>query len=131
MEYLESATYKETYGDHKVWELYRRNINGRRPFSKTRKTCIIDDRLEGGNPCPICRDEYLVVDYRNLKLLEQFVSAYNGQIYSWKTTNLCQDQHKNIIVAIEKARDYGYLDIDVAHISYDYDKYKPDLSNSA
>ena len=25
------------------------------------------------NPCPICRDEYLILDYRNVKLLKHFV----------------------------------------------------------
>ena len=69
MAYLESAGYKSTYGDMKVWELYRRNLPGRFVHAQTRRTCIIDGRVETGNPCPICRDEYLVVDYRNIKLI--------------------------------------------------------------
>uniref|UniRef100_A0A4W3GKI4 Small ribosomal subunit protein mS40 n=1 Tax=Callorhinchus milii TaxID=7868 RepID=A0A4W3GKI4_CALMI len=34
-----------------------------------------------GNPCPICRDPKIHVDYRNVKLLEQFISPHTGQMY--------------------------------------------------
>ena len=121
--YLDSAGYKATYGNHKVWELYRRNYAGRKKDSPTRKSCVIDGRIETGNPCPICRDEYLVVDYRNSKLLKQFLTEYNGKVLTWKTTHVCQEQYKNILVAIEKARDYGYLDVDTNFVEYDYSKY--------
>ena len=129
--YMESAGYKETYGDHKVWELYRRNYKGRKIHSPTRHNCIIEGRIETGNPCPICRDEYLVVDYRNIKLIKQFLTEYNGKIHSWKTTHVCQHQYKNILVAIEKARDYGYLDVDTDFVAYDYSKYMPNKSDDA
>ena len=128
MAYLESAGYKATYGNHKIWELYRRNYAGRKTASRTRKNCVIDGRIETGNPCPICRDEYLVVDYRNIKLLKQFLTDYNGKVLTWKTTHVCQDQYKNILVAIEKARDYGYLDVDTEFVEYDYSKYMPKKS---
>ena len=128
MAYLESPGYKETYGDKKVWELYRRNIAGRRTASPTRKACVIDGRIETGNPCPICRDEYLVVDYRNINLIKQFITEYNGKVLGWQTTHVCQEQFKNLMVAIEKARDYGYLDVDAHFVEYDYTKYMPKKS---
>ena len=31
---------------------------------KTRESCIRDKKIANASPCPICRDEYLVVDYR-------------------------------------------------------------------
>lgn len=37
-----------------------------------------------GNPCPICRDEYLILDYRNVDLLKQFISPYSGKLLSYK-----------------------------------------------
>ena len=125
MAYLESAAFKETYGDKKIWELYRRNLPGRRIAAKTRHSCIKDGRVETGNPCPICRDEYLVVDYRNVKLLEHFLTDYNRRELGWETTNVCQTQYRNLRVAIEKARDYGYLDVDAHFVEYDYSKYAP------
>jgi len=125
MAYLDSAAYKATYGDYKVWEQYRRNYAGRLIGSRTRKSCVVEGRIETGNPCPICRDEYLVVDYRNVKLLRQFLTDYNGMVLDWKTTHVCREQYKNLMVAIEKARDYGYLDVDAHFVEYDYSKYMP------
>ena len=131
MAYLDSAGYKETYGDKKVWELYRRNLPGRYIHANTRKSCIIDGRIETGNPCPICRDEYLVVDYRNIKLITQFLTDYNGQVLAWNRANLCQEQYKNLRVAIDKARDYGLLDVDAHFVEYDYTKYMPNKSKDS
>lgn len=37
-----------------------------------------------GNPCPICRDEFLILDYRNVDLLKQFISPYSGKLLSYK-----------------------------------------------
>lgn len=58
--YMESAAYKAAYGDKKIWELYRRNFKKGKTFVPTRKTCIRHEKISCGNPCPICRDEYLV-----------------------------------------------------------------------
>ena len=126
--YLESPAYKSTYGNYKVWEQYRRNYMGRNTASRTRKSCIVEGRIETGNPCPICRDEYLVVDYKNVKLLQQFLTDYNGQVLGWETTHVCREQYKKLLVAIEKARDYGLLDVDAHFVEYDYSKYMPKLS---
>lgn len=43
-----------------------------------------NDVIVTGNPCPICRDEYLVVDYKNTDLLKQFISPHTGEIISYK-----------------------------------------------
>ena len=51
-----------------------------------------DGRLMTNNPCPICRDEYFVVDYRNLKLISQFMEDYTGRILDAKGTGVCQLQ---------------------------------------
>ncbi|CAB3231166.1 unnamed protein product [Arctia plantaginis] len=76
-----------------------------------------------GNPCPICRDEYLVLDHRNTQLLEQFISEYTGQILDAFKTGLCQKKHKELLVAIERAWDQGYLTYDVPLRKYDYSLY--------
>jgi len=125
--YMDSSGYRETYGtEHKVWELYRRNFPGRmHPNPKTRRKCIVYGKVSGGNPCPICRDEYLVVDYRNVKLINQFLTDYNRQMVSAEVSGVCREQYKKLLVAIEKARDHVYLDVDAPFVEYDYEKYKP------
>ena len=146
MSYLESDAYRRTYGDHKVstycnlkfnleifflqvWELYRRNFANGRLFAQTRKQCIRNERISTGNPCPICRDEYLVVDHRNLKLITQFIDEYSGRVYNTRKTGVCRTQHLKLLVAIEKARELGILTIDQPFVEYDYSKYNPRLKN--
>lgn len=80
VEYLNSPAFATTYGSNKVWELYRRVHKGQFPKTKTRKTCIRGQVIAVGSPCPICRDEFLVLDYRNLQLLKQFISPYTGEV---------------------------------------------------
>lgn len=82
--YLKSSAYQSTYGNRKVWELYRRVHKGQFPRSKTRRSCIRSNVIATGSPCPICRDEYLVLDYENLELLKQFISPHTGEVSIWK-----------------------------------------------
>jgi small subunit ribosomal protein S18b len=78
--YLGSSAYKQTYGEQPVWVPYRRNFKGPFPPRKTRKTCIRHGKISTGNPCPICRDEYLVLDHNNTELLKQFISQQSGKV---------------------------------------------------
>lgn len=80
LRYLASDAYRQTYGDQPVWVQYRRNHKG--PFAprRTRRTCVRQGLISSGNPCPICRDEYLLLDHRNLELLHQFISPHTGEV---------------------------------------------------
>uniref|UniRef100_A0A5F9CI05 Small ribosomal subunit protein mS40 n=1 Tax=Oryctolagus cuniculus TaxID=9986 RepID=A0A5F9CI05_RABIT len=104
--YLDSEEYQNRYGSRPVWADYRRNHKGGVPPQRTRKTCIRKDKI-AGNPCPICRDHKLHVDFRNVKLLEQFVCAHTGIIFHAPYTGVCMKQHKKLTQAIQKARDHG------------------------
>ncbi|XP_022820459.1 28S ribosomal protein S18b, mitochondrial [Spodoptera litura] len=123
IKYMQSKAYQEAYGDKAIWVLYRRNHIGGFAPRKTRKTCVRNGIISTGNPCPICRDEYLVLDHRNTKLLEQFISEHTGQILDAFKTGLCQKKHKELLVAIERAWDQGYLTYDVPFREYDYSLY--------
>ncbi|XP_070275123.1 small ribosomal subunit protein mS40 isoform X2 [Myotis yumanensis] len=104
--YLDSEEYQTRYGSRPVWADYRRNHKGGVPPQKTRKTCIRKDKV-AGNPCPICRDHKLHIDFRNVKLLEQFVCAHTGIIFHAPYTGVCMKQHKKLTQAIQKAREHG------------------------
>lgn len=123
IKYMDSNAYKTTYGDDPVWKNYRRNFKGSYPPRKTRKTCIRKNFVSTGSPCPICRDEYLVLDYLNVDLLGQFISPYTGEILSYRKTHICQKRHRELLVAVEKARDFGLLTFDVPFREYDYSEY--------
>ncbi|KAM7136223.1 small ribosomal subunit protein mS40 isoform 2-T2 [Molossus nigricans] len=104
--YLDSEEYQTRYGSRPVWADYRRNHKGGIPPQQTRKMCIRKNKV-AGNPCPICRDHKLHVDFRNVKLLEQFVCAHTGIIFHAPYTGVCMKQHKKLTQAIQKARDHG------------------------
>lgn len=121
--YLKSSAYKQTYGNNLVWEQYRRNHKGMFPPRKTRKTCIRKNQISTGNPCPICRDEYLVLDHRNVELLKQFISPHSGEVLSYSKTGVCQKQHFQLLIAVERAKDYGLITYDVPHREFDYTEF--------
>uniref|UniRef100_A0A8C1JYM7 Small ribosomal subunit protein mS40 n=1 Tax=Cyprinus carpio TaxID=7962 RepID=A0A8C1JYM7_CYPCA len=107
-EYSESEEYTERYGSKPVWSNYRRNHKGGVPPQKTRKTCIRGDKI-CGNPCPICRDPNIIVHYKNVNLLQQFISPQTGIVYDSTRTGVCMKQQKLLNKAIETARDCGKL----------------------
>lgn len=123
IKYLQSIAFKKTYEGHPVWFLYRRNHKGAIPPRKTRKTCIRGGQISTGNPCPICRDEYLVLHEHNTELLKQFICPHTGTILSYKKTGLCQKSHQKLLVAIQRAYERGLITYDVPFRKYDYSEY--------
>jgi len=128
IKYMESVAFKSTYGSDPVWKKYRRNFAGSRLPLSTRETCIRSEMIVTGSPCPICRDEYLVIDYRNKELLKQFVDPYTGKILHPNKTHICQKQWRNLKIHMEKAKDHGYIDVDSPQVEYDYNEYKKQLN---
>lgn len=127
--YLKSAAFQQTYGGKPVWVLYRRNHKGSIPPRKTRETCVRQGQIATGNPCPICRDEYLVLDEKNIDLLKQFICPYTGSILSYSKTGLCQKKHKELVISILRAYDRGSITFDVPFRKYDYSEYYPNYQN--
>lgn len=123
IKYLKTDAYKVTYGDEPVWVKYRRNHKGLLPPRKTRKTCIRKGVISTGNPCPICRDEYLVLNENNTDLLKQFISPHTGAVLSFQLTGLCQKRHKELMVNVQRAKDRGLITFDVPFRYYDYSQY--------
>lgn len=128
--YLKSEAYKTTYGEEPVWTQYRRNHKGALPPRKTRRTCIRQNVISTGNPCPICRDEYLVLSENNTELLKQFISPFTGATLSYQVTGLCQIRHNELLVAIQRARNLGLITFDVPFRKYDYSEYYPELKRA-
>ncbi|XP_032832222.2 small ribosomal subunit protein mS40 [Petromyzon marinus] len=111
-EYLDSEEYIERYGEIPIWKDYRRNHKGGIPPQKTRKTCIRGSNV-CSNPCPACRDPKIIMDFKNIRLLQQFICPHQGIVFDPSLTGLCQRQHKNLLAAIKKAQDYGLLLIEL------------------
>ncbi|CAF3213970.1 unnamed protein product [Rotaria socialis] len=127
LRYMESDAYKTVYGSEPVWKNYVRNRTKQRFPHYTRDFCVEEGLYIRGNPCPVCRDEYLLLDYRNVKLLKQFVNDHTGEVEPVLKTSICQAQLRNLRVALRKAYDFGSMTYEIPFRTYDYRDYYPEL----
>lgn len=124
IKYMDSEAYKKTYQGNLIWKLYRRNHKAQFPSDNTRHSCINEDGFVSTSyPCPICRDEYLVLHHENKKLIEQFIDPHTGQILTPKVHGLCKRQYRNLIIAIIRGKDIGTITYDIPDRLYNYDEY--------
>lgn len=56
--------------------------------------------------CLLCKYQ-VPVDYKNVRLLSQFVSPFTGRMYGRNITRLCKKQHDIMENAIRKSQDAG------------------------
>lgn len=68
------------------------------PYEKPQRKCIL---CEHG----------IVPNYKNVKLLSQFVSPFTGQKYEKHITGLCQEKQKELELAISTAETLGNLSV--------------------
>ncbi|XP_046668763.1 28S ribosomal protein S18c, mitochondrial [Homalodisca vitripennis] len=66
------------------------------PFQKERRLCIL------------CKMN-ITPDYKNPKLLSQFVSMYTGKIYGRHITGLCKVRQAQVEKEIEKSQNAGLM----------------------
>lgn len=124
IKYLDSQAYKKTYKGDLVWRVYRRNFKGQFPSENTRLSCINDEGfVMTSYPCPICRDEYLVLHHENTKLLQQFIDPHTNRTHDRREHGLCLRQYRNLLISIAKARDLGLMTTTVPERYYDYREY--------
>ncbi|XP_023224819.1 28S ribosomal protein S18c, mitochondrial-like [Centruroides sculpturatus] len=71
-------------------------VNIENPYKKEPRECVL------------CKYK-IRVDYKNTKLLSQFVSSYTGRIYDKHITGLCQQQQYIVRNAIRKAQAFGFM----------------------
>lgn len=109
IEYFSSPDFKERYGERLLWEDYRRNYKGQRPNQRTRKSCFRKGEIYTGSPCPICRDDKLLIHYNNLVLLNHFIDSYSGSIHHHLRTGVCLIKQKLLEKTVWLARDLGLL----------------------
>nr|CAG4648446.1 EOG090X0N7H [Moina brachiata] len=75
--------------------------------------------------CILCK--YGVkVDYKNTRLLSQFLSPFTGKVYDQSMTGLCSEQQKRVEAAIKQAQTAGYLAVMLKKVEYKDD---PVISN--
>nr|CAD2188330.1 unnamed protein product [Meloidogyne enterolobii] len=58
--------------------------------------------------CLLC-DLGIKLDYKNARLLQQFISSFSGRVYDRHITGLCSKQHDALIKTIRMSRYAGYM----------------------
>lgn len=64
------------------------------PYQKEKRSCIL------------CKMN-IVPDYKNTRMLSQFISRFTGRIYGRHITGLCRHKQENVEKEIKKAREAG------------------------
>uniref|UniRef100_A0A914V633 Mitochondrial ribosomal protein S18C n=1 Tax=Plectus sambesii TaxID=2011161 RepID=A0A914V633_9BILA len=60
--------------------------------------------------CILCAQN-VKLDYKNARLLQQFVSNFSGRVYERHITGLCEKQQKLLLATISQSRRSGYMPI--------------------
>merc|ERR1712226_945678 len=91
------------------------------PYKKEPSMCILCPRRYDADNCP-------KPDYRNPKLLSQFVSPHTGLIYDVHITGLCTGMQENVSREILRSQAAGFMSTLVKSRHYLQD---PQLFNSS
>ena len=91
------------------------------PYCPAPSTCILCPRrfAPGCAPQP---------DYKNPKLLSQFVSPHTGLVYEHHVTGLCRGMQEKVVQAVKRSQDAGFMSTRVKPRHYLQD---PQLFNTS
>ena len=62
--------------------------------------------------------DYIKPDYKNPKLLAQFVSPHTGLVYKKHVTGLCQDMQDAVEREVKRAQNAGFMSTKIKEIHY-------------
>ncbi|KAE9555994.1 hypothetical protein FO519_000850 [Halicephalobus sp. NKZ332] len=75
------------------------------PYEKPKRKCLLcEHKIE--------------LDYKNTRLLQQFISTFSGRVYERHVTGLCTHQYKQLLETIALSRRAGYMPIFVKDPKY-------------
>ncbi|XP_066910746.1 small ribosomal subunit protein bS18-like [Clytia hemisphaerica] len=80
----------------------------------------VEDKPTGCILCPH-KNTDIQIDYKNVRLLSQFVSPNTGRIYGRKITGLCDKKQKEVTNAINRARRIGLMPITMKYFDFHED----------
>nr|XP_002155234.1 30S ribosomal protein S18-like [Hydra vulgaris] len=80
----------------------------------------VEDRPTGCLLCPH-RNPEIELDYKNVRLLSQFVSPHTGKIYGSRITGLCPNKQRELAQNIRRARKVGLMPVTMKYFDYHSD----------
>ncbi|KXJ18398.1 uncharacterized protein LOC110232526 [Exaiptasia diaphana] len=78
-----------------------------------------EDRPTGCVLCPKRTD--IEINYKNVRLLSQFVSSHTGRIYGKQVTGLCEKRQRQITNAIKRSRAMGLMPTTMKYLEFHND----------
>jgi len=73
--------------------------------------------LEDRRQCIACKNS-IRFNYKNVKLLSQFVSPFTGRMYGRHVTGLCARQHHALDQEYKKAIVCGYMSLNIKEMEF-------------
>nr|CAG4652377.1 EOG090X0N7H [Triops cancriformis] len=73
--------------------------------------------VKDATKCILCKHN-VEVEYKNVRLLSQFVSPFTGKVYNRNITGLCAKQDKLVKEEIRKAQNFGYMPVTIKAPQY-------------
>lgn len=67
--------------------------------------------------CLLCKYN-VQLDYKNARLLSQFISPYTGKLYGRNVTRLCRQQQERLEMTVERSRRAGYLAVMLKSVEF-------------
>ncbi|KAM7445806.1 28S ribosomal protein S18c [Porites harrisoni] len=78
-----------------------------------------EDRPTGCLLCPKRTD--VEINYKNVRLLSQFLSPHTGRMYGRTLTGLCDKKQTEISRAIRRARAIGFMPVTMKYVAFHND----------
>ncbi|EFO21858.1 hypothetical protein LOAG_06626 [Loa loa] len=76
-----------------------------------------DPYCKPARQCFLCAKK-IELDYKNARLLQQFVSTFSGRVYDQHITGLCDGQQRRLLETIALSRRAGYMPVFVKDPKY-------------
>lgn len=77
-----------------IFMFFKHLVSIRNPYEKEKRLCIL------------CKMN-IVPDYKNTRMLSQFISRFTGRIYGRHITGLCRHKQELVEKEIKKSREAG------------------------
>ncbi|KAF7491648.1 28S ribosomal protein S18c [Sarcoptes scabiei] len=97
-------------------------LRTRLPTIQIVRNCSTSQNLQDDQPDPTLENPYLKekpqcilckyniqIDYKNIRLISQFVSPYTGRLYDKHITGLCEAQHRALRKEFIRAAKFGLI----------------------
>nr|CAG4646760.1 EOG090X0N7H [Macrothrix elegans] len=84
---------------------------GKRNQSSQLSSLIRENPFEEGKKCCILCKTNIKIDYKNPRILSQFLSPFTGKVYQQNITGLCKQQQALLEKEIKKSQAAGFLPV--------------------